>query len=143
MRNDIRFEDYSNDVNNAIKIAIINALEEASGELEAQTKKNTKVKTGRTRDSWEHMVDEENYVAYVGSNYENAIWEEFGTGVYAQKGNGRKTPWVYPVLGKRDEDGRQMFRRTKGKKGRKALQNAYKSLKNRIESFFKERFNDL
>ncbi|MCY8035638.1 HK97 gp10 family phage protein [Bacillus sonorensis] len=29
----------------------------------------------------------------VGASY--AIYVEFGTGIYAEEGNGRKTPWVY------------------------------------------------
>lgn len=133
----IKFEDNSIEVISKLEKGILNALEEASGELETQVKNNTKVKTGRTRDSWNHKVDDENYKAYVGSNYENAIWEEFGTGIYAQNGNGRKdVPWAY-----QDEKGK--WHRTKGKKPRKALQNAVKDLKPRIEKFFEERFNNL
>lgn len=134
---DIKFTDNSIQVINAINQEVLNALEEASGELEAQVKRNTKVKTGKTKGSWEHMVDEAKYEAYVGSNYENAIWEEFGTGIYAQNGNGRKdVPWTY-----QSEDGK--WHRTKGKKPRRALQRAFNSMKNRIERFFKERFNNL
>lgn len=133
----IKFTDNSIQVLNAIDKAIINALEEASGEMESQVKMNTKVKTGKTKNSWQHKVDEKNYVAYVGSNYENAIYEEFGTGIYAQKGNGRKdVPWTY-----QSEDGK--WHRTSGKKPRKALQNAFKDLKPRIESYFKEKFSSL
>ena len=99
---DIKFTDNSIEVIDTIEREILNALEEASGELEAQVKRNTKVKTGKTKDSWNHKVDESKYEAYVGSNYENAIWEEFGTGIYAQNGNGRKdVPWVY-----QDEQGK-------------------------------------
>lgn len=134
---DVKFTDNSVKVINDINDRFINALEEASGELEAQVKRNTKVKTGKTKASWKHKVDESKYEAYVGSNYENAIWEEFGTGIYAQNGNGRKdVPWVY-----QDESGK--WHRTSGKKPRKALQKAFKSMKNRIKSFFVERFKDL
>ena len=137
MSNNIRFEDYSKQVIGAIDREILNALEEVSGELEGQVKDNTKVDTGKTKNSWTHKVDESKYEAYVGSNYENAIWEEFGTGIYAQNGNGRKdVPWVY-----QSEDGK--WHRTKGKKPSRALQNAFNSMKNRIERFFKERFNNL
>ena len=134
---DIKFTDNSIEVIDTIEREILNALEEASGELEAQVKRNTKVKTGKTKDSWNHKVDESKYEAYVGSNYENAIWEEFGTGIYAQNGNGRKdVPWAY-----QDEQGK--WHRTKGKKPRRALQRAFDTMKNRIERFFKERFKNL
>lgn len=136
MANEIKIELNLNSVNNALDEAVENALEEAIGELESQTKMNTKVKTGRTKASWQHKVDMNKHEAYVGSNYENAIWEEFGTGIYAQNGNGRKTPWVY-----RDEKGQ--WHRTKGKKPRKALQNAFNTLKNRIKSYFESEFKDL
>lgn len=133
----VKFTDNSIFVTNSIDKEVLNALEESIGEMEAQVKRNTKVKTGKTKDSWDHKVDKKNYVAYVGSNYENAIWEEFGTGIHAQNGNGRKdVPWVY-----RSEDGK--WHRTSGKKPRRALQNAFKSLKLRIESYFKKRFSNL
>ena len=133
----IKFEDNSVKVINAINEAVSNALEEVGGEMESQVKRNTKVKTGKTKASWTHKVDECKYEAYVGSNYENAIWEEFGTGIYAQNGNGRKdVPWVY-----QSEDGK--WHKTKGKKPRRALQNAFNSMKNRIKKFFEERFNNL
>ena len=135
--NIIRFEDYSKQVIDAIDRGILNALEEVSGELEGRVKDNTREDTGKTKASWSHKVDEVKHEAYVGSNYENAIWEEFGTGIYAQNGNGRKdVPWVY-----QSEDGK--WHRTKGKKPRRALQCAFNSMKNRIERFFKERFNNL
>lgn len=133
----VKFEDNSVKVINAINEAVSNALEEVGGEMESQVKRNTKVKTGKTKASWTHQVDEHNKVVYIGSNYENAIWEEFGTGIYAQNGNGRKdVPWTY-----QSEDGK--WHKTKGKKPRRALQNAFNSMKNRIKKFFEERFNNL
>ena len=134
---DIKFTDNSIKVINAIDREILNALEEASGEMESQVKRNTKVKSSKTKNSWNHTVDEKNHVAYVGSNYENAIWEEFGTGIEAQHGNGRKdVPWVY-----QDEQGE--WDRTSGKKPRKALQKAFEMLKNAINSWFESRFGKL
>ena len=133
----VKFTDNSIKVIDTINREVLNALEEASGELEAQVKRNTKEKTGKTKASWSHKVDERKYEAYVGSNYENAIWEEFGTGIEALNGNGRKdVPWVY-----RSEDGK--WHRTSGKKPRRALQNAFNSMKNSIKSFFEERLSNL
>lgn len=133
----INFESYLEEVNRAIEEAVNQALEEASGELEAQVKRNTRVDTGQTKGSWTHTVDEKEHVAYVGSNLQNAIWEEFGTGIHAINGNGRKTPWVYtPDEGK-------TFYRTKGKKPSRALYKAHIRLKPKIEGYFKERFGKL
>ena len=69
-------------------------LEEVGGEVEAQTKQNTKVDTGKTKGSWEHKVDADKMEVQIGSRYKNALWEELGTGIYALNGDGRKTKWV-------------------------------------------------
>lgn len=135
--NIIRFEDYSKQVIDAINKGILNALEEVSGELEGRVKDNTRVDTGKTKASWSHKVDEAKFESYVGSNYENAIWEEFGTGIYALNGNGRKdVPWVY-----QSEDGK--WHRTKGKKPSRALKLASDNIDSLIKEYFKERFKNL
>ena len=108
------FKDFSKIVLDKIQETGEQFLEEVGGEVEAQTKRNTKVDTGRTKNSWEHKVDEYKLEAEVGSRYQNALWEEFGTGIYALNGDGRKTKWVY-----RTEDGK--YHTTVGKKPRRAL----------------------
>lgn len=133
----IKFKDYSKRVNEAMKQAAITWLEEASGELESQTKRNTKVDTGQTKGSWEHVVHEGKFEAEVGSRYKNALWEEFGTGIYALHGDGRKNKWVY----KSPKDGK--FYATVGKKPRRAMHNAYQSLKESLKESAREKFKEL
>ena len=133
----IKFKDYSREVNEKINQAAITWLEEASGELEAQTKRNTKVDTGQTKGSWEHVVHESKLEAEVGSRYKNALWEEFGTGIYALNGNGRKTKWVY----RNPKDGK--FYTTVGKKPRRALWNAYQILKSTLKKSAREKFKSI
>ena len=122
----VKFED------NVMKVLdkmddIINAtLEECAGELESQTKQNTRVDTSKTKNSWRHVVDDDKHEATIGSAEENAIWEEFGTGEHALEGNGRKGGWAYV-----DEEGKGHF--TQGKKPSRAFWNAYNTLKNPIE----------
>ena len=111
-------------------------LEEVGGEVEAQTKRNTKVDTGKTKGSWEHRVDTGKMEVQIGSRYKNALWEELGTGIYALNGDGRKTKWVY-----RTEDGK--YHTTVGKKPRRALYLAYESKKNAIIREAKRRFKEL
>lgn len=72
------FEDYSVKVKNAMDDRINAALEECAGELESQVKRNSRVDTGKTKNSFQHRVVDSEHTAYIGSNYENAIWEEFG-----------------------------------------------------------------
>ena len=111
-------------------------LEEVGGEVEAQTKRNTKVDTGKTKNSWEHIVNADKMEVQIGSRYKNALWEEFGTGIYDLNGDGRKTKWVY-----RTEDGK--YHTTVGKKPRRALYRAYESKKNTIIREAKRRFGKL
>lgn len=132
----VEFEDNSIKCKEAIKKAGIAWLHEAAGELEAQTKRNTAVDSGQTKGSWQYKVDESQGKAVVGSNYENAIWEEFGTGEYALNNDGRKTPWSY-----QDVNGK--WHTTTGKKPRRALWNAFTSLKSRLISLAEDKFRGL
>lgn len=121
---DYLFKDYSDDVKRKIRELGVSWLDEASGEIEAQTKQNTRVDTGQTKASWKHIVREDELKAQVGSRYENTVWEEFGTGIHALDGNGRKdVPWVY-------QDANGKWHKTKGKKPSRAFHHAYTSLKN-------------
>ena len=134
---DILFKDFSDEVNAKIRQLGVEWLEEASGEIEAQTKRNTRVDTGKTKGSWEHIVDEKKLEAQVGSRYKNAVWEEFGTGVYALNGDGRKdVPWFY-----KDEQGK--WHRTSGKKPSRAFHNAYSSLKNSVIRSAQQKFRSI
>lgn len=131
---DVVFEDYTIKVQNAIDDRINAVLEECAGELESAAKRNSRVDTGQTKNSFQHKVDDGSHIAYIGSNHENAIWEEFGTGEHALAGNGRKGGWAY-------KDERGNWHHTKGKKPSRAFQKAYDSTKgkiiNRIQSSLK------
>ena len=118
---DVKFEDYTIKVINAMEDKINAVLEECAGEIESQTKRNSRVKTGKTKNSFRHKVVDSDHIAYIGSDDENAIWEEFGTGEYALEGNGRKGGWTYV-----DEEGKGHF--THGKTPSRAFWNAYFSI---------------
>ena len=129
-----KFEDNQIEVKAKMNNIIAATLEEAAGDVESQTKRNTRVKTGKTKNSWQHKVVEN--TAYIGSDYENAIWEEFGTGDYALEGNGRKGGWFYE-----DEKGNGHY--THGKRPSRAFWKAYVSMKQKIIQLFEERFKGL
>ena len=130
------FRDFSTICFQKMKQTAETFLEEVGGEVEAQTKRNTKVDTGKTKGSWEHLVNAEKMEVKIGSRYKNALWEELGTGKYALNGDGRKTKWVY-----RTDDGK--FHATVGKKPRRALYKAYESKKNLIIREARRRFKEL
>lgn len=121
------FEDYTIEVQNAIDVNIRAALEQAAGEMESAVKRTSRVDTGKTKNSFSHKItgDGTSTTAYIGSNYENAIWEEFGTGEYALQGGGRKGGWKY-----KDEKGNWHF--THGKRPSRAFYKAYMTTKSTV-----------
>ncbi len=104
-------------------------LYEAGGELQNQTMRNSRVDTGQTRGSYQYRVEEgsQESTVHVGSDLENAIWEEFGTGEYALHGDGRKGGWIY----KSPKNGE--FYRTKGKTPNRPLYQAFHTLREKLK----------
>ena len=123
----LEFKDNSNAVKKMLERLCIAAVTEAGIELLEQVQKNTKVVTGRTKESWQMDTKEnsQGVAVCVGSNYENAIWEEFGTGEYALHGDGRKGGWVYQAP-------KGEFYFTKGKTPNRPMYNAFTALKNKL-----------
>ena len=66
-------------------------------------------------------------ISKVGAQAEHAPFVEKGTGLFAENGNGRKTPWVY-----QRPDGE--FRSTTGMKPQPFLEPAFKNSKTRVKS---------
>ena len=125
--NEITVIHHLDEVLQRLHSASVAFLHEASGELESQAKVNTRVDTAQTKNAWTYRLDERGLVSTIGNPLENAIWEEFGTGIYALGGRGRRTPWVY-----RDRRGRWWT--TRGKRGTRAFYRAYRSTAPRIRS---------
>lgn len=134
---EIKFIDHTEEIKSLIADLAFSGLEEAAGELEAAVKRNTVVDTGKTKNSWQHRVTgsmmAEEYKAAVGSDYENAIWEEFGTGDYALNGDGRKGGWFY-------EDAEGVGHFTHGKKPRRPFWKAYSTMKPKLIKFLQDKF---
>jgi hypothetical protein len=134
---DVKFIDHTEQVQSLLAELAESVLEECAGELESQVKRNTKVDTGQTKNSWTHRVVGSmmagEYKAEIGSPLENAIWEEFGTGEYALNGDGRKGGWFY-----KDEKGDGHF--THGKHPRRPFHKAYTSLKHKLIKRIQDRF---
>ena len=150
----VKFHDNTIKVKAAMNDKIIAALEECAGELESQVKRNSRVGQpgAPTKNSFRHKVVDSELTAYIGSDQENAIWEEFGTGEHALKGNGRKGYWVFVKGsdGKSSKTGKSYSLKeakrvmailrskgldayyTNGKKPSRAFWKAYTSLKNKI-----------
>jgi HK97 gp10 family phage protein len=66
-----------------------------SARVERGAKKKAPVDDGRLRSSIHMQPFRGGYEIDVGTNVHYAVYQEYGTGIYAVKGNGRKTPWAY------------------------------------------------
>ena len=124
---DIEFVDNRVQIKRKMNNAIEKELAECAAELVSQTAKNSRVATGQTKGSWQANINQSKNQteAVIGSPLENAVWEEFGTGEYALKGNGRKGGWRY-------KDVKGNWHYTTGKKPSRAFWHAYTMLKNSI-----------
>lgn len=154
---DVEFEDNSVRVKNAIEEACIAWLYQVGGAIESKAIGNSPVDSGQLKNSWSYHVDKSKMEATVGSSIENAIWNEFGTGQHALKGDGRKTPWFVPVedytgtkkpsyQGKvivvYGKNGKQYFK-TDGKKPQRSLQKAFDSLKSKAPQALENKLKGL
>lgn len=93
----VEFEDYSAKVKEAMRKEAISFLKEVGGELRSLTERKSRKKSSKTAGSYKYVVDESQLAVHIGSDYENAVWEEFGTGIHASETGhvGRKGWWVY------------------------------------------------
>ena len=123
MAGNVRLDDFSVQVINAIDSAVSSYLHEACSEVVSQTQRNTRVDTGQLKGSWQYKVD--GNTGTVGSPLENAIWEEFGTGEHALEGGGRQGGWAY-----KDAKGEWHF--TRGKKPSRAFHHAFNTCKPKL-----------
>ena len=89
--------DNSEEVIRALEIQMDAALEAVGNQAVSHAKRNItragRRKTGNLVNSMNHHVWGD--TCYVGTNTKYAIYHEFGTGIYAEGGKGRKTPWTY------------------------------------------------
>lgn len=74
-------------------------LTEMGALLAADAAAMSPVDEGQLKGSWDYVVDAAGHSVTVGSSLENAVWNEFGTGMHAANGDGRMAPWYVPVAG--------------------------------------------
>ena len=89
----IRLEDHSAEVLEALDAAVGRALEKCGLVAERHAKKLCPVDTGDLRKSITHTVIDGEKAAYIGTNSEYGVYVECGTGIYYP--GGRQTPCVH------------------------------------------------
>lgn len=125
----VEFEDNTMRVIETLTDGLSTFMYEAGGELKTQVDRNSRIDTGTTVGSYNYKVIEsvKKVELQFGSDMENAIWEEYGTGEYALHGDGRKGGWVY----KSKKDGK--FYHTYGKPPRQPLTRAFQKMAPKIK----------
>lgn len=128
-------------VENATDEAIESALEAIGFQAEGYAKPLTPSDTGNLRNSITHVVqmgDDDGDAVYIGTNVEYAPYVEFGTGKFADNGQGRQTPWVYY------DEKLQRFVYTHGREPahmiRDALEKHADEYKSMVEEYLSEAF---
>jgi HK97 gp10 family phage protein len=86
--------------------------------VSSDAKNRAPVDLGNLRRSIEYNVNMQEKEVVIGTNTEYAPYQEFGTGIYNEDGNGRQTPWTY-----RTPDGRVFT--TEGNKPQPFLRPAF------------------
>lgn len=109
-----------------LKQRILDKLEVAGKFVEDSAKLLVAVDTGNLRGSITHKVINSELSVIIGTNVEYAPYLEFGTGEYAENGQGRKGGWYYV-----DESGKGHF--THGSKPQPYLRPALLENKGVIE----------
>jgi HK97 gp10 family phage protein len=91
----VTFASHKKEVLEIMNSANEKALELVGEFLRGQAVLLCPVDTGNLRSSITYKTDATQKMVAVGTNVEYAIYVELGTGIYADNGKGRQTPWRY------------------------------------------------
>ena len=130
------FKDNSMEGKERLKNAAAKWLLQACILVEGQAVLLAPVSTSRLKQSIDYIVDDDELVGYVGTNVDYAIYVEFGTGEFAENGNGRKGGWMYI-----DPSGEWFF--TWGIEPQPYLRPAFRQTKGQIEALAKSIFGEV
>lgn len=126
------FESFKNEVLKLVDSKKAKILEEWAILGEGYATEYAPVDTSNLKNSISHAVDMSEGAAIVGTNVEYGIYQEYGTGVYAEKGsNAKKIPWVY-----QDEKGN--WHTTKGNPPHPFLRPAFENHLDEYQEIFEE-----
>lgn len=96
---EFRLVNHSDEVLRALESQVEAALEAVGNQGVTYVKnvitEESRVDTGAMRNSINHQVVMSENAVYIGTNSPYAVYNEYGTGIYAEGGKGRKTPWRY------------------------------------------------
>jgi HK97 gp10 family phage protein len=105
----------------------------AGGVIQAEMRARAAIDTGNMKNSvqTEAYVEDGKPTCETGPTADYAVYQEYGTGVYATNGNGRQTPWAY-----RDATGK--FHRTIGARAQPFAEPGFQAARLRFNSLAKK-----
>ena len=122
---------YGEEIERKIVEATLKGLTKGALAVQGQAKLLCPVgETGHLRDSIIYKVAKDE--ATIGTNVEYAPYVEYGTGIYAIGGRGRKTPWVYY------DESKNKFYWTRGNRPRSFLRRGFDEQKETVINLFKK-----
>lgn len=130
------FKDNSRACKAAIKQAQIKWLKAAALVIQSQAKALAPVDTSNLKTSIDHKIQVSKLEAYIGTNCDYAIYVEFGTGEFAENGQGRKGGWVYT-----NSEGKTIF--TRGSKPKPYLRPAYRANKQALKQLLNKYLSEI
>ena len=131
-----KFKDNSKACKAAIRQAAIKGLTGSSNTVRDSAKSLVPVDTGNLRTHIVSKVNKKELEAVVGVSPEYGIYVEFGTGEFAENGQGRKGGWFYEA-----PDGNWYF--TYGQKPRPYLRPAFRRNKNNVIKIFEKALKEI
>lgn len=142
MANNIKFEGVENIILNIENIGDTSSVEKsmqlACALVERSAKQKAPKDTGALRNSITSKVetDSEGVKGIVYTPLEYAPYIEYGTGLFAEAGNGRKSGWIYED----EKTGEKIF--TRGQKPQPYLRPALYENREKIKKVFEGGIND-
>lgn len=114
---EIEVVDHSGEIGKELRATLLRALERCGSQAEGYAKDLAPYDTNRLKNSITHQVNDDEMSVIIGTDVEYGVYQELGTGIYAEGGGGRPTPWVY-----QDEKGNWHY--TRGNKAHPFLKPA-------------------
>lgn len=90
---EVEYNDFSPKVLAALKNAVNRGLKVCGETAVDYAQDLCPVDTGHLRNHITYQVKGDD--CYIGTDVEYAPYVEFGTGIYAENGDGRQTPWIW------------------------------------------------
>jgi HK97 gp10 family phage protein len=91
----IEYTEYYDDKKKDVNDAMVRFLIRGTNIVQADAKLLVRKDTGDLQGTIVKAVDKRDLEGTVSTNSDHAIYNEFGTGRFAEDGTGRATPWVY------------------------------------------------